>query len=120
MSKDWRETARDASKLNGQVARGLPEVAKAFSQMTQAASAEGELDGKTKELIALAVAISAQCEACIALHTKSAVKMGVSRQEMLEMIGVAIYMGGGPSFSYGAQALEAFDQLSASDKKEGE
>ena len=37
---------------------------------------------------------------------------GADRAEVLETIGAAIYMGGGPSYVCGAAALEAFDQLS--------
>ena len=110
MGQDWKELTSEASKLNGQVARALPEVARGFSRMAQAASGSGELSEKTKELIAIAISIAIRCESCIGLHVKSAIKAGVTREELLEMIGVAIYMGGGPSYAYGGKALEAFDQ----------
>ena len=53
-------------------------------------------------------------DGCIGFHTSAAIHHGATRDEVLETVGVAIYMGGGPSYVYGAQALEAFDQLTES------
>ena len=91
--------------------RGIPEVGKAFQQLAAAATAEGALDTKTKELIALAIGITARCDGCVAFHAGAAVRHGANREEVLETIGMAIYMGGGPSLVYGAQALEAYEQF---------
>ncbi len=112
MYKDWSETADELSALFKAFRKGHPDVAKGFSAIAQAATAEGALSPKVKELIALAISIATRCDGCIAFHTKAAVKNGATRDEILEMIGMSIYMGGGPSLTYGAQALEAFDQLS--------
>ena len=71
----------------------------------------GELDVKVKELIATGIAIAARCDGCIASHVGAALKAGASRQELVEAIGVALLMGGGPSSIYGAQALSAVDEL---------
>ena len=111
MYKDWKKVAESAGQIVGQVAKGKPDVAQGFAQLSKAASADGALSEKTKELIALAIAISVRCDTCIALHMKTAVKLGVTRDEVIEMVGVAMYMGGGPSYMYGAQALEAYDQF---------
>lgn len=89
--------------------RGIPEVGKAFQQLAAAATAEGALDTKTKELIALAIGITARCDGCVAFHAGAAVRHGANREEVLETIGMAIYMGGGPSPVYGARALEAYE-----------
>ena len=105
--------AKDLSSLMAEVRKGVPETAKAFSQLAAAATSPGALDVKTKELMALAIGITVRCDGCIAFHVKAAVKHGASREELLETIGMAMYMGGGPSFIYGAQALEAFDQFKA-------
>ena len=66
---------------------------------------------KTKELIALAIGIAGRCDGCVGFHTQAAIRHGADRDGILETIGVAIYMGGGPSYVYGAAALQAFDQL---------
>jgi len=92
----------------------IPEVITAHAQLSRAAMAEGSLDQKTKELIALAIAITRECDGCIAAHAKGAVRRGATRSEVAEMIGVAISMNGGPGTVWGPRALEAFDQFSAS------
>ncbi len=91
--------------------RGIPDVMKGFSAMAQSALKPGALDTKTKELIALAIGITDRCDGCLAFHAKAALDQGASRDEILETIAMAIYMGGGPSMVYGAQALEAYDEF---------
>jgi AhpD family alkylhydroperoxidase len=111
MHKDWKQMAKDLSGLMAETRRGIPGVGKAFHELSKAATAEGALDPKTKELIAVSISITARCDGCVAFHVDAAVRHGASREEMLETIGMAIYMGGGPSLVYGAQALEAYDQF---------
>lgn len=91
---------------------------KHFSALARAATAEGALDVKTKELIALAIGIATRCDGCIAFHAKAAAKHGATREEILETLGMSVYMGGGPSFMYAGQALEAFEQFK-SEQDEG-
>ena len=77
--------------------------------MGKAAYGNGALDAKTKELIALAIGITVRCDGCISHHTKRVCELGATRAEVVEVIGVAIHMGGGPSMVYGGEALRAFD-----------
>ncbi|MCP5151817.1 MAG: carboxymuconolactone decarboxylase family protein [Ectothiorhodospiraceae bacterium] len=72
---------------------------------------DGALDASTKELIALAVGIVMRCQGCVTHHTRLAVKKGVSREQLAEMIGVCIQMAGGPAMAFGGEALAAFDQF---------
>ena len=74
-------------------------------------SSKGALSTKTKELIALSIAISVRCDGCIAFHVHDAIAAGADRQEIAEAIGVAVLMGGGPAVVYGAEALEALRQF---------
>lgn len=111
MHKDWKQMAKELNGLMAETRHGIPAVGKAFGQLAVAATAEGALDPKTKELIAVSISITARCDGCVAFHVGAAVRHGASREEMLETIGMAIYMGGGPSLVYGAQALEAYDQF---------
>jgi AhpD family alkylhydroperoxidase len=113
MERDWKKANHRLSQAIGVYRRDAPEVAAAFSGIAQAATTPGALDPKTKELIALAIGIALRCDGCVGFHTQAAIRHGASRAEVLETIGVAIYMGGGPSYVYGAEALEAFDQLSS-------
>jgi AhpD family alkylhydroperoxidase len=87
-----------------------PEVMKAFGDFGRAATADGVLDAKTKELIALALGVASHCEACIGFHTQALVRLQASRAEVHEALGVACYMGGGPSVMYAASAVAAFDE----------
>jgi len=113
MLKDWQAMETELSGDLRALRAGAPEVMKGFSALAQAALKPNALDRKTKELIALAIAVATRCDACIAFHADAAQHDGASRQEVLETMGMAIYMGAGPSAMYAAQALEAFDQFSA-------
>lgn len=88
-------------------------VMKSFHAMHQAATAPGALDSSVKELLALAIAISTQCDGCIAWHVTNAVKSGATREQVLEAIGVAVMMGGGPATYYGSKAAAALDSVAA-------
>ena len=83
----------------------------AFSALAQAATRDGALDRKTKELIALALGVAARCDGCIGFHTETLVKLGATRQEVEETLGMAVYMGGGPSLMHAADAISAFEQF---------
>ncbi len=112
MNKNYKEMADELSASIGRLKEGMPDLMNGFSEMAAAAKAEGSLDPKTKELIATAIGIAVRCDGCIATHAKAAERNGASRDEILETLGMAIYMGGGPSVVYAIQALDAFDQFS--------
>lgn len=113
MHKDWPVMAAELSAAIKEVRLGAPEVTKAFSAMAQAATKGGALDTRTKELIALAIAVAIRCDGCVAFHAKAAVQHGATREELMETMGMALYMGAGPSLMYAAQAVEAYDQFAA-------
>ncbi|QGM46813.1 carboxymuconolactone decarboxylase family protein [Methylocystis heyeri] len=109
--QDWPELTKLLSADVRNLRVGAPDVMKAFGAMAMSASATGALDAKTKELIALAIGVSTRCDDCIAFHSKAAVEKGATREEVLETLGMAIYMGAGPSAMYASHALAAFDQF---------
>jgi len=111
MHKDWQKMATELSGAIKEVRLGTPEVTKAFSTMARAATEAGVLDAKTKELIALAISVAIRCDGCVAFHAQAAVKTGATREEVMEVMGMALYMGAGPSLMYAAQAVEAYDQF---------
>ncbi|MDE2407654.1 MAG: carboxymuconolactone decarboxylase family protein [Xanthomonadaceae bacterium] len=82
-----------------------------FSSLAREALKPGALDVKTKELIAMGIAVAVRCDGCIGFHAKAAIKAGASRAEILDTLSMAIYMGAGPSMIYAAEALRAFDEL---------
>jgi len=109
--KNWPDVATELLAPLRRLREDAPQVMKTFSLMSQAALAPKALDGKTKELIALAVAVAVRCDDCIGFHVKTAVEQGASREEVAEALGMAIYMGAGPSVMYASHALEAFTQF---------
>ena len=114
----YPERLRSVRSNSQTLAAAQPGVMEAFESFHQAAVATGALDRKTKELIALAVSVTAGCDDCIAHHVNDAVKAGATREEFADALGVAVLMGGGPGMIYASHAIEAVDQfLSASHKK---
>lgn len=107
----YPEQTQHIKKYTSQMRVALPEVMKAFYSLGEKASTSGALDAKTKELIALAIAVAVRCDDCIAFHTQAALKAGATRDEILETLGVNIYMGGGPSLMYAAHVVEAIEQF---------
>jgi len=91
----------------------IPDTAAAFNRMGAAAKKPGALDEKTKEIMALGIAIATRCDSCIGFHVKSLIRLGTTRAELCEALAMATYMGGGPSFAFSAKALRAFDTFSA-------
>lgn len=103
-----KEVLQDLAPLGRDLRRQIPEVYKAFAELHGAALSEGALAVKTKELIALGIAISTRCDGCIASHARGAVKAGATKEEAAEAIGVTFLMAGGPGTVYGPRAYAAF------------
>ncbi len=89
----------------------VPDVIGAYASMRAAALADGALSGKVKELIALAVSVSRQCDGCIASHARGAARQGATEAEVAEALGVAVLLNGGPATVWGPRALAAFKEL---------
>ena len=113
MAEKFTQVTKDISTQLAKMRKEMPDVMSGFSALAQAASKEGVLDKKIKELIAMALAVANHCPGCIGFHSQALVKLQASREELLETLGMAIYMGGGPSLMYAAEALEAFEEFSA-------
>lgn len=88
--------------------RLIPDVYRNFAGVHRAVMADGALDTRTKELIALAISVTEKCDGCIAAHARGCARAGASEAEVAEAIGVAILMTGGPGTTYGPRALAAF------------
>lgn len=112
-STRFRDLTQGVSGRLASLKSGTPQVMKSFGDLGRAATGDGTLDRKTKELIALALSVAARCEPCIGFHMQALVKLGVTRQEIDETLGVTTYMGGGPSLMYAASAIAAFEEFSA-------
>lgn len=86
----------------------IPSVYEGFVGLSNAAMAPGALDARTKELLALVMAITLRCDGCIATHDRGAATHGATREEVAEAIGVTFLMNGGPGTVYGPRAYDAF------------
>jgi AhpD family alkylhydroperoxidase len=113
MDNDYPASYKRLQALIAELSGNLPGTMRAFTGLHKQATADGALDRKTKELIALGMALSINCGGCVAYHVKQALESGASREEILEAIGVAVMMGGGPAVVYGCEALAALDQFQA-------
>ena len=109
----YRDLPRTVSQNMASLRTSTPGVMKAFGELGRAATPPGVLDTKTKELIALAIGVAVRCDDCIAFHTKAAIEQGATKDEILEPLPMAIYMGAGPSGMYASHALAAYDQFTA-------
>lgn len=109
---DWKDTLAHTNSILGPLRAEQADTAKGFHALHNAALAEGAVSTKHKELIALAIGISKQCNDCIGFHVKATIRAGATRDEIAETVNVVVMMNGGPGYMYGAKAMEAYDQLS--------
>lgn len=91
----------------------IPEVFRAFGDLSRSAMADGEISTGFKELVALAIAATRECDGCVAAHARGAARAGMTRRQVAEVLGVVILMNGGPGTVWGPRALRAFDEAVA-------
>ena len=108
---NWEAFMEETIANIGRLSAEIPEAIKGFNAMGAAAKTSSALDEKTKEIMALGIAIATRCDSCIGFHVKSLIRLGITRAELCEALAMATYMGGGPSYAYSAKALAAFDQF---------
>ena len=112
MTKDYKALTADISQYAGELRKVIPDAMNGFYAMSKAATADNALDKKTKEFIALAIGVTQRCDGCIGFHVKTLKDLGATREEVAEVMGRCVYMGGGPALMYAADALRAYDQFS--------
>lgn len=113
MTTDYVAMREQLLALTRELGSEIPNVVGPFSQLHKAALASGALEPKVKELMAIAISITTHCEGCISFHVHDALKAGASRKEVLETVGLAVLMGGGPAMTFGCKALEALKQFAS-------
>ena len=111
MSKSYKDIIADTSSNIAKMRKDIPEVLQGFNAMAHSAGKGGALDEKTKELIAMALSVAARCDPCLGYHAMALVKHGATRAEVEEMLGMCVYMGGGPALMYAAAALAAYEEF---------
>jgi AhpD family alkylhydroperoxidase len=112
-SKSFRTITTDLSKALGTLRKEIPETMQGFGALSGSAMKAGALSELDKELLALAIGVTQRCDGCLGYHVKALIRLGVTRQQLMETLGVCIYMGGGPALMYAAEAVRAYEELTA-------
>ena len=113
MSKSFVTITQDVSKALATLRTEIPDTMQGFNAMAKGALKGGAVDELHKELIALAIGVASRCDACIGFHVKALIRLGVTREQLMETLGICTYMGGGPTLMYAAEAVRAYEELSA-------
>ncbi|MED5532265.1 MAG: carboxymuconolactone decarboxylase family protein [Pseudomonadota bacterium] len=108
---DWNKFLSETKANFEKFSKSSPETFKGFGIVGKDAKKNGALSEKTKEFIALGISIATRCESCIGLHMEHLVRLGATREEIIEALSMSSYMGGGPSITYSAKALDAYEQI---------
>ena len=113
MSKSYVEITDSINRGIAELRKAAPDALSGFTAMARGAMKAGALSERHKELIALAIGVAGRCDGCIGFHAKALVRLGATREEVMETLAVAVYMGGGPSLMHAAEAVQAFDEFTA-------
>ena len=113
MTKSYTDITAEINRGIVKLRQGAPEAMAGFTALSRGALKAGALSEAHKELIAIAIGVAGHCDGCIGFHAKSLVRLGAKREELIEALAVAVYMGGGPSLMYAAEAMHAYDEFAA-------
>ena len=108
---EMQDSVDNVMQMMGELSKHQPQTMRNFKAFMGEVLKEGVLDTKTKELVAVGTAITARCKYCIAIHVDKALKVGASKEEILETAAVAILMGGGPAMTYVVEVKKALDEF---------
>lgn len=109
--KSYVQITHDVSASLDTLRKEAPDTLKGFGMMAKGAMKAGALSELDKELIALAIGVSQRCDACIGFHVKALIRLGVSREQLVETLSICTYMGGGPALMYAADAMRAYEEF---------
>lgn len=109
---DWDAYRRKLGQTVGEITRLNPDLVKGHDLLAASATASKVLDAKTRELIAVAVAVTTRCDGCIAVHTQLAKNAGATKEEIMEALTVAVALNAGAALVYSARALDALGTAS--------
>ncbi len=110
-SKSYKQLTQDLGKAVGTLRAAQPGTLDGFTAMSKAAMEPGVLSAIDKELMALSIGVATHCDGCIGFHVKTLVRLGASYAQLTETLAVAVYMGGGPSLMYAADAVRAWEEF---------
>jgi AhpD family alkylhydroperoxidase len=110
--EDWDSYSAGLRARGKELSAMHPELMKGFGALSRGASTTKHLDAKTREMIALAVAVTTRCEGCIDAHARKARAAGATKEEVAEALGVAIALNAGAALTYSLHVLDALDGAS--------
>ena len=110
-TKHNKQRYQELLELMQEYGKLSPKTMGTYNRLHRVVTEDGALDYKIKELMAFAIAVALRCDACIAYHINASLEAGASDEEIIEAIGVAILMSGGPGVMYGVDALGALDEI---------
>jgi AhpD family alkylhydroperoxidase len=113
MMLDWNEYQKELSNTISKIMKTSPDIVGGYSQISGAGAKTAKLDAKTRELIAIAVAVTTRCDGCITFHTDAAIKAGASKEEIVEALGVAVALNAGAALVFSARVMDAYAQKTA-------
>ena len=109
MMMDWKAYRDQVNAAVKEISIANPEIVKAYAGFSHANAKSTHIDAKTRELIAIAVAVTLRCDGCINAHTDAAIKAGASKEEIVDALGVAIMVNAGATMVYSARTIDAYD-----------
>jgi AhpD family alkylhydroperoxidase len=116
MSKSYREITAEINRGILKLRQAAPDAMAGFTALATGALKAGALSEVQKELIALAIGVAGQCDGCIGFHAKALVRLGAAREQVMEALAVAVYMGGGPALMYAADAVHAYEEFTGTSR----
>lgn len=111
---DWNKHQADLMENIQKINEVSPDIVKGYGTLSMAGKKTNYLDAKTRELIALAVAVTTRCDGCISVHSKNALEAGAMKEEIIEALGVAVALNAGAALVYSSRVVDAIDNLQAS------
>lgn len=111
MFQEWKSHVKHVKKSFGDLGKKHPKMLSAYGALDEAAAANKALDDKTRELIAIAVAITTRCESCIGVHAEKAKKYGATEEEIMATLATAISLNAGAAYVYSLRAIEAYNEV---------
>jgi AhpD family alkylhydroperoxidase len=105
---DWNTYRSQVTATVGELSKLSPDTVRGYATLSAAGTKTNHLDAKTRELIALAVAVALRCDGCITVHSEAARKLGLRKEEIAEALGVAVAISAGAAVVYSTRTLDAF------------
>ncbi len=109
--KKWEEFWKERERLNELVLENADKVTKRFFSLDSQAYREGSIPVKYKELMGLVASLVLRCDDCITYHIVQCHRSGVSRDELIEAMSIALVVGGSIVIPHLRRAYEIMEEL---------